>query len=79
MAMQNMKLIGEFVTQLEMPQAFWSFLYKMAARGYFVFPIDDKNHRVLVIWDLNGYGEHVHSFRVSMDYVIALHQCVTCS
>ena len=53
-----MKLIGEFVTQLEMPQAFWSFLYKMAARGHFVFPIDDKNHRVLVIWDLNGYGEY---------------------
>ena len=58
MAMPNMKLIGEFVTQLEMPQAFWSFLYKMAARCHFVFPIDDKNHRVLVIWDLNGYGEY---------------------
>ena len=58
MAMPNMKLIGEFVTQLEMPQAFWSFLYKMAARGHLVFPIDDKNHRVLVIWDLNGYGEY---------------------
>ena len=42
MAMPNMKLIGEFVTQLEMPQAFWAFLYKMAARGHFVFPIDDK-------------------------------------
>ena len=49
MAMPNMKLIGEFVTQLEMPQAFLSFLYKMAARGHFVFPIDDKNHRVLVV------------------------------
>ena len=58
MAMPNMKLIGEFVTQLEMPQALWAFLYKMAARGHFVFPIDDKNHRVLVIWDLNGYGEY---------------------
>ena len=45
---------AKFVTQLEMPQAFWAFLYKMAARGHFVFPIDDKNHRVLVIWDLNG-------------------------
>ena len=22
------------------------------------FLIDDKNHRVLVIWDLNGYGEY---------------------
>ena len=55
----NMKLIGEFVTQLEMPQAFCEFLYKMAARGHFVFSIDDKNHRVLVIWDcLNGYGEY---------------------
>ena len=30
----------------------------MATRGHFVFPIDDKNHRVLVIWDLNGYGEY---------------------
>ena len=45
MAMPNMKLIGEFVTQLEMPQAFWAFLYKMATRGHFVFPIDGKNHR----------------------------------
>ena len=53
MAMPNMKLIGEFMTQ-----AFGAFLYKMAARGHFVFPIDDKNHRVLVIWDLNGYGEY---------------------
>ena len=57
MAMPNMKLIGEFMTELEMPQAFWELLYKMAARGHFVFPIDAKNHRVLVIWDLNGYGE----------------------
>ena len=57
-AMPNMKLIGEFVTQLEMPQAFWAVLYKMAVRGHFVFPIDDKYHRVLVIWDLNGYGEY---------------------
>ena len=30
----------------------------MAARGHFVFPIDAKNHRVLVIWNLNGYGEY---------------------
>ena len=37
MAMPNMKLIGEFMTQLEMPQAFWAFLYKMAARSHFVF------------------------------------------
>ena len=28
----------------------------MAARGHFVFPIDDKNHRVLVIWDGGGDG-----------------------
>ena len=34
------------------------FLYKMAARGHFVFPIDAKNHRILVIWDLDGYGEY---------------------
>ena len=58
MAMPNMKLIDEFMTQLEMPQAFWTFLYKMATIGHFVFPIDAKNHRVLVIWDLNGYGEY---------------------
>ena len=30
----------------------------MAARGHFVFPIDAKDHRVVVIWDLNGYGEY---------------------
>ena len=30
----------------------------MAARGHFVFPINAKNHRVLVIWDLNGYGKY---------------------
>ena len=30
----------------------------MAARGHFDFPIDAKNHKVLVIWDLNGYGEY---------------------
>ena len=30
----------------------------MAARAHFVFPIDAKNHRVLVIWDLNGFGEY---------------------
>ena len=53
-----MKLIGEFMTELENPQAFSAFLYKMAARGHFVFPIDAKNHRILVIWDLNGYGEY---------------------
>ena len=41
-----------------MPQAFWAFVYKMAARGHFVFPKDAKNHRVLVIRDLNGYGEY---------------------
>ena len=58
MAMPNMKLIGEFVTQLEMSRAFWAFLYKMAARGHFVFPIDAKNHKALVVWDLNGYGEY---------------------
>ena len=30
----------------------------MAARGHFVFPSDAKNHKVLVISDLNGYGEY---------------------
>ena len=27
MAMPNMKLIGEFMTELENPQAFWEFLF----------------------------------------------------
>ena len=58
MAMPNMKLIGEFMTQLETPQAFLALFYKMAARGHFVFPIDAKNDKVLVIRDLNGYGEY---------------------
>ena len=59
MAMPNMKLIGEYMTQLETPQAFWAFVCKMAARCHFVFPrIDAKNHKVLVIWNLNGYGEN---------------------
>ena len=30
----------------------------MATRGHFVFPIDVKNDNVLVICDLNGYGEY---------------------
>ena len=43
----------------------FEFFFKMAAilevrfaRGHFVFPIDEKNHRILVICDLNGYGEY---------------------
>ena len=61
---ENMKLIGEFMTELGKPQAVWEFVYKMAARGHFVFPIDAKNHRVLVIWDLNGYGEYEFDWRI---------------
>ena len=34
------------------------FVFKMAADGRFGIPIDAKNNRVLVIWDLNGYGEY---------------------
>ena len=30
----------------------------MATRGHFVFPIHTKNHRVLVVCDLNGNGEY---------------------
>ena len=30
----------------------------MAPRSHFVFPNDANNHRVLVIWDINGYGEY---------------------
>ena len=37
----------------------------MAARGHFVFPIDAKNHKVLVIWDLNGYGEYEFDWCIS--------------
>ena len=40
MAMPNTKLIGEFMTQLETPPTFWAFLYKMAARGHFVFGLN---------------------------------------
>ena len=55
-----MKLISEFMTQLEMPQVFFQHfnIKKKAARGHFVFPIDANNHRVLVIWDLNVHGEY---------------------
>ena len=52
MAMPNMKLIWDFMTQLETPQAFWAYLYKMATRGHFVSPIDAINHKVLVIWGI---------------------------
>ena len=45
----------QLIYDTETPQAF---LYKMAARGHFDFPIDAKNHKVLLIWDLNGYGEY---------------------
>ena len=72
MDMPNMKLIGEFMTQLEAPQAFWEFLYKMAARGHFVFPIDAKNHKVLVIWDLNGYMNLIGVFVTKLWPVQAL-------
>ena len=58
MAVPNMKLIGDFMTKLCRRHKLRAFLYKMAARGHFIFPIDAKNHRVLVIWDLNGYGEY---------------------
>ena len=42
----------------------------MAARGHLVFLIDDKNHSVLVIWDLNGYGEYEFN-RCTCDKVMA--------
>ena len=45
---------------------FFEFFFKIAAGGHFgspicaknnrALPIDAKNHKVLVIWDLNGYG-----------------------
>ena len=42
----------------------------MATRGHFVFPIDAKIHRVLVIWDLNCYGEYAFD-RCICDKVMA--------
>ena len=72
MAMPNMKLIGECMTKLES-----AFLYKMAARGHFVFPIDAKNHRVLAILDLNGYGEYEFDWCIC-DTVIWPVQALAC-
>ena len=48
----------------------------MAARGHFVFSIDAKNHKVLVIWDLNGYGEYEFDWGIC-DNVMAL-QALAC-
>ena len=71
MAMPNIKLIGEFMTQFRDATSFLSIFYtKWATRGHFVFPIDAKNHRVLVIWDLKGYGEYEFD-RCICDKVIA--------
>ena len=44
----------------------------MAARGHFVFPIDAKNHKVLVIWELNGYGKYEYVFVTKLWRVQAL-------
>ena len=38
--------------------SFLSIFIQNASRGHFVFPIDAKTHKVLVIRDLNGYGEY---------------------
>ena len=56
MAMPNMKLISELMTQLKTPQAFWAFLDKMAARSHFVFSIDAKNYTVRFLWSGGGGG-----------------------
>ena len=58
MAMPNMKLMCEYMTRLETPQGFEHFYTKWPPEASLFFPIDAKNHRVLVIWDLNGYGEY---------------------
>ena len=42
----------------------------MAARGHFVFVIDAKNHRVLVVWDINCYGEYEYDWCI-FDKVMA--------
>ena len=42
MAMPNKKLIGEFVTQLEMPQAFWAFYTKWPPEAISFFRLMTK-------------------------------------
>ena len=45
----NMKLIGEFMTQLETPQTFEHFYTKWPPEAILFFPINAKNHEVLII------------------------------
>ena len=80
MAMPNMKLIGEFMTELEKPQAFWAFLYKMAARGHFDFPIDAKNHRVPGFTNLTNFTisvkikfAHIASILIHLESTCFMH------
>ena len=40
------------------PTSFLSIFLQNGRQRPFVIPIDAKNHRVLVLWDLNGYGEY---------------------
>ena len=44
----------------------------MAARGHFVFPIDAKNHKVLVIWDLNSYGEYEFDWCICDEVMVGM-------
>ena len=48
--------------------------YKIATRGHFVLPIDAKNHRVIVIWDLKGYGKYEFDWCIC-DQVIQMLAC----
>ena len=50
----------------------------MAARGHFVFPIHAKNHKVLVIWDLNGYGEYEFDWCICDKVIIWPEQALAC-
>ena len=59
MAMPNMKLIGEFMTPFNRDAtSFLSIFIQNGRHRPFLFSDWCKNHRVLVIWDFNGYGEY---------------------
>ena len=58
MAMPNYDVDRWIYDKVRAATSFLSIFYKISARGHFVFPIDAKNQRVLVIWVLNGYGEY---------------------
>ena len=65
MSMPNMKLIGEFLTQLEMPQAFGAFLYAISDQ-YTTFVISQNGCRGHFGWPkitFNHISRHFRSIR----------------